>query len=261
MLGDPGRKVIMYHATSSVFLRDILKHGLVSNPKQRVWTEESPFGLPYIGVYLSTSLDEVLGYAWHPLKTFGGMPTIIVCEIELATIRATDEDYIDEGFNNLNFCKDKHMQDLYIERFIIRKLSRRFPIDNETVSYLINNRIIPIIKLIMRYLCRKNQPAYYMRHDPTYRYLREALSEYFGRLYRTFKDKVEKIGAVRVDKVSFKGANRIIGIITLNIDKENRILCANTVYQARDKSKEIADIIDEILFYSREFVSQWAEYV
>jgi len=84
---------LMYHGTSSVFLRSILKTGLDANPKQKSW--DSKGSMPSLGgVYMaSTAGRSTRLAAQEAVEKYGGSPILIT--IQVVTSSGTpDEDDI-----------------------------------------------------------------------------------------------------------------------------------------------------------------------
>ena len=91
---------IMYHGTSSYFLRTILKQGIVPNPKQRYWDSDdnenqysfSRVSLP--GSYWTSNLMTARSASTNTNKKFPGDSLIIIAKIAEQSAYA-DEDSID----------------------------------------------------------------------------------------------------------------------------------------------------------------------
>ncbi len=97
-------KEIMFHGTSSKFLRSILKKGLVVNSKERVYEEEydNRPGVvykdleSYSGIYFSVNYGTAYGAGQSASLKFGGNILIIVAQIETQTPSVViDEDSAD----------------------------------------------------------------------------------------------------------------------------------------------------------------------
>lgn len=84
--------VIMYHGTSSVFLRSILKHGLLPNPGQTSW--DSGGELPSLGgVYMAPGTRTAWQAGQGAVEKYGG--EIIIIEIQSVYLSGTpDEDQV-----------------------------------------------------------------------------------------------------------------------------------------------------------------------
>lgn len=62
-----------FHGTSSLFLRSILKKGLIFNSKKRLWTEsKDPKLESFPGVYFTPDLGKASISAQNTYQTFGG---------------------------------------------------------------------------------------------------------------------------------------------------------------------------------------------
>lgn len=95
------KPVLMYHGTSSKWLRSIKTHGLVPNPKAKVWdTDKDSLSnravrsrASLFGTYLTTNLMTALGSATTAVDKFGGSHLFVVAKIQLLSGKA-DEDHI-----------------------------------------------------------------------------------------------------------------------------------------------------------------------
>jgi hypothetical protein len=84
---------LMYHGTTSTFLRSILKHGLDPNPKQKSWDVEGT--MPSLnGIYMAPTAGRSTRHAAkEAVKKYGGSPILIT--IQVVTSSGTpDEDNI-----------------------------------------------------------------------------------------------------------------------------------------------------------------------
>lgn len=90
---------LMYHGTSSVFLRSILKHGMQPNPKQRVWTPNdtasiaTPTMASLSGSYWTSDLSLAQSSSNTAVKRVGGEPILIMAQIQTQQAKA-DEDVV-----------------------------------------------------------------------------------------------------------------------------------------------------------------------
>lgn len=88
------RKIaVMYHGTSSVFLKSILKIGLNSEVKHKSWIGPDVGYESYGGVYLTDKLSIAQVAATEAVKAHGGDPIIIEVQYVLGS-SGIDEDYI-----------------------------------------------------------------------------------------------------------------------------------------------------------------------
>ena len=78
------RTGLYYHGTSSVFLRSILKHGLLKNPPKRVYSQD---GIEEVGqrtfpnaVYLTSDIEIARDASTWATDVFGGSPMVVVVQ-------------------------------------------------------------------------------------------------------------------------------------------------------------------------------------
>lgn len=71
----------MFHGTSSVFVDNILSHGLLADPPQKTWNEG--FYKSLEGVYFACSLEHAYFFARQCSKAHGGNPSIVIADLDL----------------------------------------------------------------------------------------------------------------------------------------------------------------------------------
>lgn len=93
------KPAVMFHGTSSVFLREILKKGLDPNPKSRVYDKDADImgtGLSKQtlgGIYFSKTFRVANGAAYNAATKFGGNSLIVIAQIAEQSSFA-DEDMV-----------------------------------------------------------------------------------------------------------------------------------------------------------------------
>jgi hypothetical protein len=114
---------VMFHGTSSIFLRKILKIGLIPDPKERGWDEFStgewntPSLQSYHGVYLTDIVGESQGAAFHSVDKFGGNDVYVIAQIQPRSA-IPDEDSIVLVMDSYAALKnDQIVQNLYAHVF------------------------------------------------------------------------------------------------------------------------------------------------
>lgn len=92
-----------YHGTSSRFLHNVLKEGLITNPREKVWAENykrdtGHFGFEsYPGAYISNNFMTAYASASNAIRKFGGNRLIVAGKVETRTPEARiDEDHISQ---------------------------------------------------------------------------------------------------------------------------------------------------------------------
>ncbi len=95
-----GESKIMYHGTSSKFLPQIMKFGLIPNPSERVYDKDDEGGWEsYFGTYLTSSKDEAKDAAAKTVSKFQGDWVVIAVQV-LMKSSDTDEDDIGQLFSS-----------------------------------------------------------------------------------------------------------------------------------------------------------------
>jgi len=110
---DRVEPVIAYHGTSDIFLREILKKGIIPNPKKRTWTDDPQSqesgGISKASIigssYWTTNLMTAIGSGRRTERKFknmysGGKAVIIVANI-IPESGFTDEDNVQDYFENI----------------------------------------------------------------------------------------------------------------------------------------------------------------
>ena len=102
------RTRVMYHGTSSVFLKSILKHGLITKPTKRMYsgTPTFDFGVnsylaSFDGVYVGPKFTAVKS-AKQTAKKFGGEPIIIELQWVIGTNHADEDDFTEILLNAIS---------------------------------------------------------------------------------------------------------------------------------------------------------------
>lgn len=95
---------IMYHGTSDVFLKSILKNGLLANPPKQTYSgeEDNPFGgsvRTFGGVYFTSSRRYAETIAKDAVEAHGGNPVIVTLQIVLGSMDI-DEDLINNPLSH-----------------------------------------------------------------------------------------------------------------------------------------------------------------
>lgn len=89
------KRQIMYHGTSTAYLRRILKVGLVPEPAEKQFPDVRPYFGNYPGVYFLRGVQEAMHYAGGTAQKRGGDPMIVQAQIETRTPGVTlDEEFL-----------------------------------------------------------------------------------------------------------------------------------------------------------------------
>ena len=240
-------KALMYHGTSSAFLRTILKKGLDPNSKQKVWdAEKHRADLATMGgVYFAKEYMIARGAATTASQTFKGDPILVGAIIQSRT-GTVDEDILPTG---RRICKIG-ARDLFAEeahRILYGKQQKsgwrptiRKWIDayiHDLKMYYKNvperrlNRVRPLVhKYIMAYL--KHLAAQYKKGDrygEDWAFSKELttpeLRKIRGQILKALPgtDFSGIGGNVRIlDPVTYRGANRILFILRFKEKKAGK---------------------------------------
>jgi len=94
-----GGPVVMFHGTSSVFLRSILKQGFIPDPREKRWADDSNAGwhrssrASFPGTYFTENVTTAMSSATNTTSKFGGNSVYVVALIQQRS-GLVDEDYI-----------------------------------------------------------------------------------------------------------------------------------------------------------------------
>ena len=94
-------KKVYYHGTSSKFLRNILKNGILPDTKEGVWKKESedtdrisPSKKSFGGSYWANDASTAIRYAYDASKKLGGNQLIIAANLETKTATPDEDDFL-----------------------------------------------------------------------------------------------------------------------------------------------------------------------
>jgi len=115
------RPSTMFHGTSSVFLRKILKMGLVPSPSERRWGEESgnwnsPSLESYPGVYFAEEVHRAFSSSFNTVYKFGGNSVIVVASIQQRS-GLPDEDSVIKYLDSNTLQNDQVVKNLFLSLF------------------------------------------------------------------------------------------------------------------------------------------------
>lgn len=91
-------KEIMFHGTSTYFLRSILKKGLIPDPKKKMWGVGTGKRESYPGVYFTSNFGTAVSSATSTRQKYGGENLIVAAQIETrASEVVLDEDLMPDA--------------------------------------------------------------------------------------------------------------------------------------------------------------------
>ena len=103
------KPITAYHGTTDVFLREILKKGMVPDPSKKKWdvdTSESSLGQISLsslgGSYWTTNLMTAMSSARHTTRKFGGEQIIVIASIVPESAVADEDDITFKLIGNID---------------------------------------------------------------------------------------------------------------------------------------------------------------
>lgn len=204
------RVMKMYHGTSSKFLREILKKGLISNPKKRTY-DEGDFATMG-GVYVTTGVEVAADYAEQSVDINGGQEILITVQYVLDSGNI-DEDYIygitGRVLSSTTVRNDRSQISKHLFDSIVKN-------DNLKISKGDYDKVKKYSDKIQEIALDKNVLNFYTikKSDPK-------VEEYLSNILRVVSPKnLDNVSEVFVDRdITFKGKTRIIKIEYLESGK------------------------------------------
>jgi hypothetical protein len=108
-----GGATLMYHGTSSSFLRKILKVGLVPDPQEKTWQDDPAAGFhrasraSFPGIYFSENMMN------NTIRKFGGNLVIIAAQIQQRTALIDEDEIVDRIERSSGFGNEAVILQLY----------------------------------------------------------------------------------------------------------------------------------------------------
>lgn len=243
---------IYFHGTSSVFLRSILKKGLIPT-KQKVWDKTTGFDESLEGVYLTRDFSLALAASQEATDKFGGNWLVIIAHLKMSPSTILDEDSITLLIKDypINYSEPLEQKTLRfyekLKNFIylktnlknIRTVVKTLELNKREIYKLIQYKIVYDLLLSLKwdkekwkYFTEDNGPPSeifdYEKHEPIFEIndilakFRESLdkvTKIFGRLTPMFNEKAFDLDwsntEMRVPSLTYKGKSRIIGVFEI----------------------------------------------
>ena len=221
--GKGRHSMILYHGTSSTFLRSILKQGLMTTPKSKVWDPDGSFSGPslesYFGTYLTNETYVAKSSAKDASKKFGGNPLFVIVQVEFKST-VIDEDnvlgtYLDGVTDEMGGFKNYNDDIKHIEFFetiksrnygskLKTKFEKEFKIDNFPLE-LAKEAVYTFFLREMTYTEKYKNLLSSSQGEKEFRRVMEKIMKFLRRLrdqetYRSLKT------------IAFSGKNKIIAI-------------------------------------------------
>lgn len=238
---------IMYHGTSDVFLRTILKNGLLANPPKQTYSgdEDNPFGTSvrtFGGVYFTSSRKYAETISKDAVDVHGGNPIIITLQIVLGSMDI-DEDLINNPLskaivNYYLYVAEKAPDQsenisLFVADYIenneneFKRIVSSDIIDDLSdygkIGYTVKSLTYQLCELFLEIMKRTedhglsflfNEPLEFLRDEPEFE---EIVSKIMNNV---FSKQTTGQTAYRVTKdIGFSGKNKIIKISSLDNNK------------------------------------------
>lgn len=165
---------IWYHGTTSEFLREILKKGMIPDPKRKRWdTDEdtskaSMTRISLEGSYWTQNLMTAMGSANNTVRKYGGYPIYIIAQLNQKSA-LQDED-------NLKFQLESYMEEAFSGSVITNSIINVY-IETLINEEYYNNALNSFIEKAHNFLSNNNEKS------PIYR---KELKEYFDSFIMRF---------------------------------------------------------------------------
>lgn len=220
--GKGRHSMILYHGTSSSFLKSILKQGLVTTPKNKVWNPDGSFSGPslesYFGTYLTNEVYVAKSAAKDASKKFGGNPLFVIVQIEFKST-VIDEDNVlgayfdgieDEMGGYTNYHNDtKHItffeniKNINYGSKLKTKFEEEFKVDNFPLELAKEAVYIFFLREVSYLKTYKNLSG--NKGEKKFRRVMEKITKFLRRLrdQETYRS---------LETIEFSGRNKIIAI-------------------------------------------------
>lgn len=235
---------IMYHGTSDVFLKSILKNGLLANPPKQTYSgdEDNPFGASvrtFGGVYFTSSRKYAETIAEDAVEAHGGNPLIVTLQIVLGSMDI-DEDLINNPLskaivNYYLYVAEKAPDQsenisLFVADYIdnneneFKRIVSSDIIDDLSdygkIGYTVKSLVYQLCDLFLKIMNRAgdlelsflfNEPLEFLRDEPEFE---EIVSKIMNNV---FSKQTSGQTAYRVtNDIGFRGKNKILKIETIS---------------------------------------------
>jgi hypothetical protein len=206
---------LMYHGTSSEFLRSILKHGLDPNPKQKSW--DSGGELPSLGgVYMAPIMGRATKNAAKEAVTkYGGSPIIITIQVVSSSGTADEDDIFssvaEQAFEAYRDPNSPYTQD-YVSNILLRLNNKVIP--NQQTPIKVKEFADAIIKILKDNNYPTNSGSY---QAELWLSKRPELKEFILGVTNTVKPRMKETPSessnVRITRpIGFSGKTKIVKI-------------------------------------------------
>ena len=218
---------IYYHGTESKAARKILAQGFIPDPKNKIWDETSAAPSMY-GTYLSLKLMTAVRMSLDAAKKRDSFPVVFEVQIETRT-GLVDEDELPGLSPYWNTFKQYGSLDAVPQHLVteaateyVRDLSHNYEVNPKEFQSL-GRKVVECLKSYL-------DARYHHRDwelDPKVREIRDSLVRTLGTAGPKFQNN-ENIRIV--EPISFKGANKILSAIQLDVDLNPAVLWGNPGY-------------------------------
>jgi len=223
-------KEVFYHGTTTTFLREILKKGLVPDPKKKTWDSDTGVLASYPGTYFTVDFMTALSAAGNTRNKFGGDRIIIEVQVETRT-GLMDEDELPNIYNEI--CRAYHvsMNSWFAKELLDNKVDETQMIDSIANSWTdkLNDwsrkhRVMSVQKKqkMKKYIIDfawatiANVAEYDTDPNKEIPELRKAKEELIKAINYAGRQDVGLVGNIRINEpVNYRGANKILSITQL----------------------------------------------
>jgi len=233
---------IMYHGTSDIFARQIMKTGLLANPPKRTYDDDhvdaamKTFG----GVYLTPKLSYANAISDDAVESHGGKPLLITLQFAQGSADV-DEDLILDHFEKAVISYHLHQKNEYSEIYQDTQEEQEFHRDSivlefkqfardmfsymstglQSIGRLGNNVpsvLLKLAQLVKKYVQKSDvdimsfltQPRMYLRNYPGFQ---EIIEELMRNIFPRSSSATSSAYALRLNRdVGFRGKTKIIKI-------------------------------------------------
>lgn len=233
MMQKKARVDYLIHGTSLKFLREILKKGLIPDPKKKQFDRLPGLFGKFFGVYLGRDIEAAVHYAQNAKKNTGSLPMFVIVQVETKTPSFS----IDE--ENLLQALETDKPRKTDMQFLIDLLDGYLDMSLNSLSAQNQKALLNQVKETRELSFKWQDIVSWNKYSKAEKSAKAELKVGIKRLaarFKTIKDDVldRGLGIVSKDPINFKGKNKIIGILC-QVD-----LDFYDVYPAYDEDAEYA---------------------
>ena len=247
----------LIHGTSLKFLREILKKGLIPDPKKKQFDRLPGLYGKFFGVYLGSETEAAVHYALNAGRNTNSLPMYVIVQVETKTpsFSIDEENIVQKLETDKPKYTDKQFLDDFLEEYSDTSLSG--------FSAQSQKSLLKQTKETRELYQKWNDLATWNKYSEAEKSAKAELKISIKKLtsrFKALKDEVldKGLGIVSTDPINFKGKNKIIGILC-QVDVN-----FYDVYPSYDEDADYADedsddFIDESLWDQSEVFEKLQE--